>query len=123
MTHEQKIQFIADRCAIANPRLKELVMGCRGLYKFWQEDKVTYVSEAIYLYSDGLRHYVRVEIDNSNHFFTEKKGFEIIGREPQLFDCSLLNGIDKHWLIDNWCIGGLREQNEDFISKLYSQIK
>lgn len=90
MTHEQKIQFIADKCAVANPRLKELGFGMKLRYK---DDDFFYVSGGMQgLYTIWNVAYSAIHVQPSQ--------VEIIGREPQLADA--LMAVDKALPLGMW---------------------
>lgn len=133
MTHEQKIYFIADKCAIANPRLKELGFGCEVMHK---ELGKKFVCIAIDSDPDKRsfwevgtgRHWALCGVEENN------KAYEIIGREPQLADVLMaMNkmGYDDirdherklYMLVKLWNLSlGLYNQSLECIEFLYQLL-
>ena len=102
----------------ANPSIREVKFGCEVKYP-------DYSNRVQVIEKDEDKIWVR-EADKDNCFGKVEKvdtdEIEILGRPIRLDDTALVVG-DKHYLIDNWKIGNLDDQEPNLIEWILKNLK
>ena len=116
----------------ANPEIMELKFGCRvkcvenelaNQYDLTGNGLI--ISQSITAFDGELRYINTKEqthrtID-TDFIYYHKDKFKILGRPIRLDDTALIVK-NKHYLIDNWKVGYLDDQDEDLIQWLFKNV-